>query len=184
MNWYKALIEEIGLDWDEVKISSEKALDLIMNDMAFSEREVRILKMRLAIPPYNFHTYQAIGEQIGVTGERVRQILLKTLRKLRHPSRSRRLYGLPVLSWAGPPQAEFTPEGKFVLENRDIWDLEFSIRTHCALKNANIIFVKELIRQKETDILKIKNIGRKSLNEIKETLGKLELSLRSEGKKP
>jgi len=49
-------------------------------------------------------------------------------------------------------------------------DLEFTVRTANCLYNADIIFVHQLLRLTQTDLLKMKNMGRKSLNEIREKL--------------
>ena len=50
---------------------------------------------------------------------------------------------------------------------KTIDDLDLSVRSHNCLKNANIIYVGELVKRAEGDMLKTKNFGRKSLNEIK-----------------
>ena len=56
-------------------------------------------------------------------------------------------------------------------------ELELSVRSANCLQNANIRFIGELVQRTEAEMLKTKNFGRKSLNEIKETLGSLGLSL-------
>ena len=55
--------------------------------------------------------------------------------------------------------------------------LELSVRSHNCLKNENIVYVGDLVQKSEQDMLRTPNFGRKSLNEIKETLSKLDLSL-------
>ncbi len=60
---------------------------------------------------------------------------------------------------------------------RSVDDLELSVRSANCLKNANIRFIGELVVRSEAEMLKTKNFGRKSLNEIKEILGKMGLSL-------
>ena len=59
-----------------------------------SPREERILRMRLGIDLPTDYTLEEIGDPIGVTRERVRQIEAKALGKLKHPSRSRKLRSL------------------------------------------------------------------------------------------
>src|SRR5713226_597109 len=54
-------------------------------------REERILRMRFGIGMDSNHTLEEVGKQFSVTRERIRQIEAKTLRKLKHPSRSREL---------------------------------------------------------------------------------------------
>jgi DNA-directed RNA polymerase subunit alpha len=60
---------------------------------------------------------------------------------------------------------------------RPVDELELSVRSANCLQNANIRFIGELVQRTEAEMLKTKNFGRKSLNEIKETLGGLALSL-------
>jgi len=54
-------------------------------------REEKVLKMRFGIDVASEHTLEEVGRDFGVTRERVRQIEVKALRKLRHPSRSKKL---------------------------------------------------------------------------------------------
>jgi len=70
--------------------------------------------------------------------------------------------------------------------NREIWweklgksvdEMELSVRSYNCLKNANIKTIGELVQKTEAEMLKTKNFGRKSLNEIKEILTSMGLSL-------
>ena len=61
--------------------------------------------------------------------------------------------------------------------NRSVEELELSVRSYNCLKNANIQTIGELIQKSENEMLKTKNFGRKSLNEIKEILAQMGLSL-------
>ncbi|MCL5674040.1 MAG: RNA polymerase sigma factor RpoD [Deltaproteobacteria bacterium] len=56
-----------------------------------TEREEKVLRMRFGIGIKSDHTLEEVGQEFGVTRERIRQIEAKALRKLRHPSRSKRL---------------------------------------------------------------------------------------------
>ena len=56
-----------------------------------SDRESRVLAMRFGLDDGRSRTLEEVGREFGVTRERVRQIEAKALRKLRHPSRSRKL---------------------------------------------------------------------------------------------
>ena len=58
---------------------------------ALSEREQKIIKMRFGLENGKSHTLEEVGQEFAVTRERIRQIEAKALRKLRHPSRSRKL---------------------------------------------------------------------------------------------
>jgi RNA polymerase primary sigma factor len=54
-------------------------------------REKRALRMRFGIGMNTDHTLEEVGQQFSVTRERIRQIEAKALRKLKHPSRSRKM---------------------------------------------------------------------------------------------
>ena len=60
---------------------------------------------------------------------------------------------------------------------RSVDELELSVRSSNCLKNANIHLIGELVQKTEAEMLKTKNFGRKSLNEIKEILSEMGLSL-------
>lgn len=60
---------------------------------------------------------------------------------------------------------------------RSVDDLELSVRSANCLKNANIRYIGELVVRSEAEMLKTKNFGRKSLNEIKEILSEMGLNL-------
>ncbi|MDR1132805.1 MAG: RNA polymerase sigma factor RpoD [Synergistaceae bacterium] len=64
-------------------------LEEMLADLGDREREV--LRLRFGLEDGHAHTLEDVGKRFGVTRERIRQIEAKALRKLRHPSRSRRL---------------------------------------------------------------------------------------------
>jgi DNA-directed RNA polymerase subunit alpha len=71
------------------------------------------------------------------------------------------------------------PRAGALNENLDksVEELELSVRSYNCLKNANIRTIRELVQKTEGEMLKTKNFGRKSLNEIKEILHTMGLSL-------
>jgi len=75
-------------------------------------------------------------------------------------------------------QVEQTQTGS-LNENLDksVEELELSVRSYNCLKNANIRTIRELVQKTEGEMLKTKNFGRKSLNEIKEILHSMNLGL-------
>src|SRR5207237_10791217 len=60
---------------------------------------------------------------------------------------------------------------------RSVNELELSVRAANCLKNANIKTIADLVQKSEMEMLKTKNFGKKSLNEIKEILSEMGLSL-------
>ncbi len=78
-----------------------------------------------------------------------------------------------------PVLEEVTPQKPAFNENlnRKVDELELSVRSANCLQNANIRYIGELCMKTEAEMLKTKNFGRKSLNEIKEILSEMGLSL-------
>jgi len=79
------------------------------------------------------------------------------------------------------PEIEETEEAEETPQNENLYrtveDLELSVRSANCLKNANITYIGELVQRTEAEMLKTKNFGRKSLNEIKQLLEEMDLSL-------
>jgi DNA-directed RNA polymerase subunit alpha len=77
------------------------------------------------------------------------------------------------------PEVADQPRAGASNENLDksVEELELSVRSYNCLKNANIRTIRELVQKTEAEMLKTKNFGRKSLNEIKEILHTMGLSL-------
>ena len=73
--------------------------------------------------------------------------------------------------------ADSKPEIRNENLNRSVEELELSVRSYNCLKNANIQTIGELVCKTEAEMLKTKNFGRKSLNEIKEILASMGLGL-------
>ena len=61
-----------------------------------------------------------------------------------------------------------------------IEDLDFSVRTFNCLKRANIKTLKDLVDKKQSDFMKIRNLGKKSLKEVLDKIKDMGLSLRDE----
>ena len=72
-----------------------------------------------------------------------------------------------------------TSEDERMLEqlSRSVEELELSVRSYNCLKNADIRTIGDLVTKTEAEMLKTKNFGRKSLNEIKDLLAEMGMSL-------
>ena len=80
---------------------------------------------------------------------------------------------------AEPEEPQVNEEQEKLNENlwRTVDELELSVRSANCLQNANIKYIGELVQKTESEMLKTKNFGRKSLKEIKDTLDDMGLSL-------
>lgn len=76
---------------------------------------------------------------------------------------------------AAQPKASSSPTNNFLL--KPVSELELSVRSANCLQNANIKYIYELVSKTEGEMLRTKNFGRKSLNEIKEILSQMGLGL-------
>ncbi|CAM3615972.1 RNA polymerase sigma factor RpoD [Marinicrinis lubricantis] len=80
-----ALAPSDAADYEILKEQLESVLDTL------TEREENVLRLRFGLDDGRTRTLEEVGKVFGVTRERIRQIEAKALRKLRHPSRSKRL---------------------------------------------------------------------------------------------
>lgn len=82
---------------DEAPSPSDQAADVLLKDQidevmaTLTPREARVLKLRFGLEDGRTRTLEEVGREFMVTRERIRQIEAKALRKLRHPSRSKKL---------------------------------------------------------------------------------------------
>jgi RNA polymerase primary sigma factor len=72
-----------------INVSLKERTALVLHTL--TPREEKIMKMRFGLEDGSEHTLEEVGLEFAVTRERIRQIEAKALRKLRHPSRSRKL---------------------------------------------------------------------------------------------
>jgi hypothetical protein len=79
-------------------------------------------------------------------------------------------FGMTIHNW---PAAPVVPMPLL----RKLDEFELSVRTANSLKNDNIIYIGELVQKSEAELLRTPNFGRKSLNEIKEVLARMNLRL-------
>ncbi len=82
---------------DDAPSPSEQAADVLLREhieevmATLTAREAKVLKLRFGLQDGRMRTLEEVGKEFDVTRERIRQIEAKALRKLRHPSRSKRL---------------------------------------------------------------------------------------------
>jgi RNA polymerase primary sigma factor len=72
-----------------INLNLKEQTDAVLKTL--TPREERVIKMRFGVGDGSEHTLEEVGQSFAVTRERIRQIEAKALRKLRHPSRSRKL---------------------------------------------------------------------------------------------
>jgi len=73
---------------------------------------------------------------------------------------------------------EYSPSTKDKLLEKSIDELDLSIRSYNCLLNDNIKTLAQLVKKTEAEMLRMPNFGRRSLNEVKEVLAQIGLSLR------
>ena len=82
---------------DNVPVPAEAAAETMLKEQldevlkTLTEREKKVLRLRFGLDDQKARTLEEVGKEFDVTRERIRQIEAKALRKLRHPSRSRKL---------------------------------------------------------------------------------------------
>ena len=82
---------------DNVPVPAEAAASTLLKEQlvevlgTLTEREQKVLRLRFGMDDGRARTLEEVGKEFNVTRERIRQIEAKALRKLRHPSRSRKL---------------------------------------------------------------------------------------------
>lgn len=170
------------------------------------EREKKVILKRFR----DRMTLAQVGEGMSITRERVRQIEAKALRKLRHPSRIKLMQGVSLVEYnqlyaelndlkllndelnnklnkivkdiENLPHildlSRIINDGEF--KNKPIEELNFSVRTYNSLTRAGVENLRDLLNMTELEVMGIRNLGRKSLNEIVQTLDDLGYKLKSQ----
>ena len=148
-----------------------------------TERERRVLDFRYK----DGLTFEEIGKRFCVTRERIRQIHAKSLRKLRHPGRLNYLkYGVSGVirrksesareaALASLPKPDIKP-GDITLE-----ELGLSVRSYNCLKRAGKHTLREVSEMTFDELCHVRNLGKKSIDEICAVLTKNGLSLKAGG---
>ena len=83
--------DESNMSPEEYAINSKLKDEIAEVLLTLTEREEQVLRLRFGLEDGTCRTLEEVGNMFGVTRERIRQIEAKALRKLRHPSRSKKL---------------------------------------------------------------------------------------------
>ena len=123
---------------------------------------------------------QELAEQFGVSRPTVREALKRLaaqslIRTQRGATGGAFVNRLSFEEAAPQQQSEADKLNEYLWRSVD--ELELSVRSANCLQNANIHYIGDLVQRTETEMLKTKNFGRKSLKEIKEILASMGLAL-------
>lgn len=162
----------IDKDVADVYVAKVYAEQASRSSDALYTRNVKILK---AIE-VGGQSLAQIGRDFGLSRSQIAMIRNRARRRLSHPALIGKYGKMSELPAINPCVARSDEEVSSYLE-KHIDDIEFSVRTHHALINANIDLISELVQKTEAELLRIPNLGRKSLNEIKEVLNYMGLRL-------
>ncbi len=139
-----------------------------------SEREQMIMWSRYS----EKKTLCEVAKELNVTRERIRQIEAKALRKLGHPRNRSCVMAISVKQHQDE-RREYEEEMKKngalpkVIAEIPIEELDLSVRAYNSLKRAGIYTVGQLQEMTEEKLLRVRNLGRKSLEEIQSKLKEL-----------
>lgn len=147
---------------------SDKDFEAVMMALnSLTEKEKTILVSRFGLDYGTPRTLEEVGKILGVTREHIRQLEAKALRKMRTPSR---LCKLPALFGFIPPMAPVKDFGHLDPHSK-IEDLGLTVRAYNCLKRfAHIDTIDDILDYPKEDWPKIKNLGRKALEEVVEKM--------------
>lgn len=205
---YKGLLLAIfGGDLEDIFSLGEndfRKIDDVLKSLTPREQEVIKLRFGLNGEPQAF---RSIGDRLDFTPERIRQILAKSLRRLRMPRRAdnlryysrsglekgirsirERLFlieesmkimitELSALKTDKGHESESAIFNSFDFLNTPLENVEMTVRLANCLKNNRIMTIGELAAQTESDLLRMRNVGRRCLNEAKYILAQYGLTL-------
>ena len=162
-----------------------------------TEREQKVIELRFL----HYWTLRDTGGVLGVGPERIRQIEAKAIRKLRHP-RHWKHWKLDTMNAAMEARAEASrleleninlrrqPERLGALSEPEpepepvkvvtIEDLELSVRSYNCLKRAEINTLADLTEKTYKELVRVRNLGRKSVDEIMKKMEEYGVGLREE----
>lgn len=152
-------------------------------------------------------TLEQTGKEYGITRERIRQIEAKALRKLRHPTRANMLKSVPytelqaeraeyyklqneyewlkkafksLTAQKAEPGVIMTMVEHATLLEQPIETLDLSVRSYNCLRRANKNTIGDIVEMYEHELVKVRNLGRKSYEEVTAKLKEYGLGLKGE----
>lgn len=141
-----------------------------------TEKEMTVLKMYYGLDEPAL-TIDEIAKKLDLTWERTRQIKEKALRRLHHTSRMNLIFEpIPSESMMFMLKSLKTPTEVEESKKHRIVDLDFSVRALVVLKTIGIIFLEDIMKYSREDLLRFRNMGKKSMTEIEEMMKKYNLS--------
>lgn len=175
------LYDIFGGEWEFPRPGDfDGSLEYVLHTL--TERERCVLDFRYK----DGLTFEEIGKRFCVTRERIRQIHAKSFRKLRHPGRLNYLkYGV---SGVIARQTENAREAALASlpkpdkpEDITLEELELSVRSYNCLKRAGMNTLRELSEMTFDELCHVRNIGKKSIDEICAVLTKYGITLKTGG---
>ena len=193
-NYKRLLIDAFGMEGEfELTELITMAADKAMSEL--TDREEKIVRYYYGInSDMKTHTLEETGVEFGVTRSRIRQIISKSSRKLRHPSRlkyikfamsSENVFQLlfdacakikdleercNVLQERIKMLTDNDEEDSDIIYGMSIEELDLSIRTFRCLLRAGIQTVGDLINMDSAELISVRNLGKKSYIEIAEAM--------------
>ena len=185
LSYPENLLQVLGIEYNEHIL---ERLKHVFKDIPIRESTVVQMAYQEQL------TLDQIAQEFDVTRERIRQILAKALRRIKFRSKYLELgnlaypetkvkedYKLYIAQmqnqWTYESAVEYInnhkPEKYTPSYPEDILELDFSVRTYNCLKRSRINTVEELLQKSEEDLMKVRNLGRKSLKEIRLKLEEL-----------
>ena len=191
------LIEDLELEPCECFEHFNERLEFLLTKLVITDREEKIIRLYYI----DGKTFEEIGKEFGTTRERIKQIHAKAIEKLKlfkkyfyvgkwcsmeelakeeyqkylETQKSFRTYESAKQYILQYESGTFLP-----LKEQKIENLDLSMRTYNCLKRAGIRTIGDLLNFSYYDLIKIRNLGRKSMKEILDTIHDLGLKFRGE----
>ena len=191
------LIEDLELEPCECFEHFNERLEFLLTKLVITDREEKIIRLYYI----DGKTFEEIGKEFGTTRERIRQIQTKAIEKLKlfkkyfyvgkwclmedlAKEEYQKYLETQKSYWKYESAKQYILQyesGTFLpLKEQKIDNLDLSMRSYNCLKRAGIRTIGDLLNFTYYDLIKIRNLGRKSMKEILDTIHDLGLKFRGE----